>query len=68
MDTSRYIHLNPVKANLASQPEKYPWSSYKSYVSNVQDKILCTNKIANNGTTKKSYQFFVEMNMNIKKY
>jgi len=25
---SRYIHLNPVKAGIVSNPEDYPWSSY----------------------------------------
>jgi REP element-mobilizing transposase RayT len=30
---TRYIHLNPVKAGLASHPEDYPWSSYRAYVS-----------------------------------
>lgn len=29
--TSRYIHLNPVKANLVNQAQLYKWSSYKIY-------------------------------------
>lgn len=32
----RYIHLNPVKANLVENPEDYLWSSYKQYMSNFQ--------------------------------
>jgi putative transposase len=28
----RYIHLNPVAANLVTTPEAYPWSSHASYV------------------------------------
>jgi putative transposase len=28
---SRYIHLNPVEANMVSLPEYYPWSSYIYY-------------------------------------
>ncbi|WP_346349136.1 REP-associated tyrosine transposase [Guptibacillus hwajinpoensis] len=31
LEVSRYIHLNPVKANLVSDPEDYPWSSYHYY-------------------------------------
>ena len=27
----RYIHLNPVEANLTARPEQYPWSSYNAY-------------------------------------
>ena len=29
----RYIHKNPVKAGIVSQPEKYLWSSHNSYLS-----------------------------------
>jgi len=28
----RYIHLNPVQANLVEDPHKYPWSSHKAYL------------------------------------
>jgi putative transposase len=31
LEVSRYIHLNPVKANLVLQPADYPWSSYRYY-------------------------------------
>lgn len=27
-EVSRYIHWNPVEANIVSRPEDYPWSSY----------------------------------------
>lgn len=30
--TSRYIHLNPIRANLAYRPEEYEWSSYSTYL------------------------------------
>lgn len=30
--TSKYIHLNPVKANIIAQPTAYPWSSYPVYI------------------------------------
>lgn len=32
LELSRYIHLNPVRAELAARPEDYPWSSYRSYI------------------------------------
>ncbi len=28
ISVSRYIHLNPVEANMVKEPESYPWSSY----------------------------------------
>lgn len=28
----RYIHLNPVRAKLVSDPEKYSWSSHRAYM------------------------------------
>lgn len=28
----RYIHLNPVRANLAASPDDYPWSSHHAYL------------------------------------
>ena len=30
LQTSRYIHLNPVKAGMVENPEDYPWSSYRT--------------------------------------
>ena len=32
IQTSRYIHLNPVVAKMVDQPENYPWSSYRFYI------------------------------------
>jgi len=31
MDVARYIHMNPVRAGLASSPSCYRWSSYTQY-------------------------------------
>ena len=35
---SRYIHLNPVVANLAEEPKDYIWSSYPSYLEIKEEK------------------------------
>ena len=32
LEASRYIHLNPVSAGLASVPEQWPWSSASAYL------------------------------------
>lgn len=41
-----FIHNTPVKANIVTRPEKYPWSSYNSYLSNGYTK-QCTNNTSN---------------------
>lgn len=33
---SRYIHLNPVHANMVERPQDYPWSSYGALVGKVK--------------------------------
>ncbi|MBO0995412.1 REP-associated tyrosine transposase [Bacillus sp. SD088] len=40
----KYIHLNPVEANIVTKPEYYPWSSYAKLVNNKEDPILETKK------------------------
>jgi len=32
LEVTRYVHLNPVRAGLASYPEEYKWSSYRYYI------------------------------------
>ncbi len=32
LQTSKYIHLNPVRANMVEKPEQYAWSSYREYL------------------------------------
>jgi putative transposase len=32
LELSRYIHLNPVRAQFVKQPSQYPWSSYLAYM------------------------------------
>ncbi len=36
----RYIHNNPVKANIVKNCEDYPWSSYNHYIGKYQDDEL----------------------------
>lgn len=36
----RYIELNPVRANMANDPEQYPWSSYRANASGVDDPVV----------------------------
>lgn len=32
LELTAYIHLNPVRAGIANQPEKYQWSSHRAYL------------------------------------
>ena len=41
----RYIHLNPIEANIVFLPEKYKWSSYRAYLEYDQYAWLQTNQI-----------------------
>lgn len=42
IQTSRYIHLNPVRARMVAHPEDYPWSSYKTLIGMNDDGITST--------------------------
>lgn len=39
LQTSRYIHLNPVKAGIVENAEDYLWSSYRTMIRMNNDKI-----------------------------
>jgi putative transposase len=41
---SRYIHLNPVEANLVESPEQYPWSSFSSFNTSKNDPYISKDR------------------------
>jgi REP element-mobilizing transposase RayT len=43
----RYIHLNPVKAGIVSDPANYKWSSYNNYLNIKSEIITDTNEVLN---------------------
>ena len=45
LELSRYVHLNPVRANIVERPEEYINSSYRSYVANRKDDIVHHDQI-----------------------
>ncbi len=45
LQTSRYIHLNPVKAKMIEKALDYPWSSYDIYMGNRQSPLVDEGKI-----------------------
>ncbi|MCP4270524.1 MAG: transposase [Gammaproteobacteria bacterium] len=40
LTVSRYIELNPVRANMVKHPDEYPWSSYQSNANGKSNKII----------------------------
>lgn len=42
---SRYIELNPVRANMVNKPEAYPWSSYHANALGKEDKLLVAHPV-----------------------
>lgn len=43
LEASRYIHLNPLRANMVSKPEEYQWSSYSMFIGEKKDKIISSD-------------------------
>lgn len=65
LSLARYIHRNPIKANLVKSPDEYPWSSYNGYCeegSDILDKEIILGLFSNNHEESKI--LFVEY-MNI---
>lgn len=51
---SRYIHLNPVRAKMATKPENYRWSSYPAFIGKTEAPMwLETERLLSNFGTKK---------------
>lgn len=40
LEVMRYMDLNPVRANIAKRPERYGWTSHRSYAHGANDDIL----------------------------
>lgn len=66
LETSRYIHLNPVKANMVRKPEEYKWSSYAMYIGETKEKLINSQNILNYFSNKDAYKAFVEQGINHK--
>lgn len=44
-ELTRYIHLNPVRANIVRSPAEYCWSSYKAYITNKTDSCVDIERV-----------------------
>lgn len=57
---SRYIHLNPVKANIVKVPENYEWSSLKYFLTDIKVPVWLNIKyILNYFNNFKEYKEFI---------
>ena len=55
----RYIHLNAVRAKLATRPERYRYSGHNSYLTDGTAKIVETTAVLKLMGGKKAYERFV---------
>jgi putative transposase len=60
----RYIHLNPVRANMCEYPDDYVWSGHRSYLGRTSRPWLRTEWVLslfgeNEGKARERYQRFV---------
>ena len=65
MELSRYVHLNPVRAQMVERPEDYPHSSYRSYILKRKEELVYRDLILSmvsrgDGNSLKEYKAFVE--------
>ena len=59
LNVMRYIHLNPIKANLCPSPAQYPWSSFNSYTSkSFTHDFLSTSTILAHFKTKSEFVYY----------
>ncbi|HVN96683.1 MAG TPA: transposase [Syntrophorhabdaceae bacterium] len=59
LELSRYLHLMPVKANVVKRPERYRFSSYKSYIYKTRDELVHRDLIRRMAPLKK-YKRFID--------
>lgn len=66
LEASRYIHLNPVRANMVDMPEDYEWSSYAMYIGLTKEKLINSEKVLSyfkKENERHLYKLFVESAM-----
>lgn len=69
LEASRYIHLNPIRANMVSNLNEYEWSSYGMYIGEKKEKIICSDIVLcyfKKGNKRELYKEFVESAIKIK--
>ena len=69
LELSRYIHLNPVRANIVKYPGEYKWSSYSIFMDGIVTQEVDVTDILsyfsnNMVTARRRYKEFVEAGIN----
>ena len=64
LELGRYIHLNPVRAGVVDNPQKYPWTGHLSYVikdrRNIVDCDMVLNQFGRSkALARRRYRHFV---------
>lgn len=62
LDLIRYIHLNPVRANIVTDPADYLWSSHRAHIGKWELPWLEKSLIEKKFPTGAQYQQFIESN------
>jgi len=63
INLSIYIHLNPVRAKMVSNPEKYQYSSYVYFYKNLDHKMLTKNTVLKMSGGLQNYNLIVYRRM-----
>jgi putative transposase len=69
LTTSRYIHLNPVRANMVKKPEEYEHSSYSMYIGYEKEKLISSERVLScfkEEYKRELYRGFVENSIKFK--
>lgn len=45
LEVNRYIHLNPIRADMVKNLDEYPWSSYADYVEIKEESLVNAERI-----------------------
>ena len=45
LTTSRYIHLNAVRANMVKEPEEYDYSSFRMYIGCKKEELISSQRV-----------------------
>jgi len=63
LETSRYIHLNPVRAKMVEEAQEYEWSSYSIFIGLIEEGFTVSQNILSyfkRDNNKNLYRRFVE--------
>jgi len=60
LQVSRYIHLNPLRAEIVKEPENFEWSSYRLYKEDIENDLIDKNLLLKNAGSVENYIYLIE--------